>query len=83
MPAKLLYCPRPGYKNWEVHLFNRDVRAMVKDNRQHGFFSDIWADDQMTVVEAQDAGEARAIASHHYPPESGFVISGVASIGRR
>ncbi|MDA8230470.1 MAG: hypothetical protein M0006_03940 [Magnetospirillum sp.] len=83
MPASQLYCPRPGYQNYEVRLFNRDVRALIKENQQHSLFSEAWADDRVTVVEARDAGEARAIASRRYPPEKGFVISGVASISRR
>lgn len=83
MPASELYCPRPGYKNYEVRLFNRDVRALLKENRQHLLLSDRWADDRIAVVEARDAGEARIIASDRYPPEKGFVISGVASICHR
>ncbi len=83
MPASELYCPRPGYQSYEVRLFNRDVRALLKDNRQHTLLAEHWADDRVTVVEARDAGEARVIASRRYPPEKGFVISGVASIAHR
>jgi hypothetical protein len=84
MPAKQLYYPRPGFKSYEVRLFNREVRALLKDNRPHKFLAEHWADDHLTVIdEARDAGEARDIACRRYPPDRGFVISGVATIGRR
>jgi len=83
MPARRFYCPRPGYKNYEVKLFNHEVRSLLKDNRQHRLLSETWADDHVAVFEARDAGEARDIACRHYPPEHGFVISGVAAIARR
>jgi hypothetical protein len=83
MPARRFYCPRQGYRNYEVKLYNRDVRALVKENRQHRLLADTWADDHVTVFEARDDAEARDLASRHYPPEHGFVISGVAAIGRR
>jgi hypothetical protein len=75
-----LYYPRPGYSNFEIRVHNRDVRALVKSNQQHRLYADLWADDQVTVVEARDAGEARAIASRRYPPDNGFVISAVSVI---
>ncbi|MEW5727186.1 MAG: hypothetical protein AB1918_05105 [Pseudomonadota bacterium] len=80
MPHRKLYCPRPGYRTFEIRLHNREVRALVKANEQHRLYADLWADDQVTVVEARDAGEARAIASRRYPPDNGFVISSVAVI---
>lgn len=82
MPASKLYCPRTGYKAFEVTLYNREVRDLVKENGQHSTLSDRWADDLKDVVEARDANEARAIAARRYPPERGFVISAVASISR-
>jgi hypothetical protein len=83
MPASHLYCPRPGFHNFEVRLYNRDVRALLKDNRAHQLLCEQWADDHVQVVEARDAGEARSIAARQFPPEKGFVISAVASIARR
>jgi len=83
MSTTELYCPRPGYAAFRVRLFNRDVRAALKENRQHILISERWADDRLTVVEARDAGEAHDIAALRYPPDSGFVICGVESIARR
>jgi hypothetical protein len=83
MPHARLYCSQPGHRPFEVTLYNRDVRALVKDNEQHREISDVWAEARIAVIEARDAAEARAIALKRYPPERGFVISGVASIGRR
>lgn len=72
-----LYFPNPGYKAFEVKLHNQDVRALLKANEHHRLFADLWADDRITVVEARDADEARAIAAKRYPPDDGFVISTV------
>lgn len=77
-----LYCPRPGHSNFEVTLHNRDVRSLLKDNGHHSLYADLWADDQRTIVEARDAGEAHAIAARRYPPEMGFVISRVTMVER-
>lgn len=65
------------YKTFEIRLHNRDVRALVKANRHHDLFADLWADDRTTVVEARDCREARGIAAKRYPPDAGFVISAV------
>lgn len=78
-----LYCPRPGYKNFEVTLHNQDVRALLKENNHHRLYADLWADDQVTVIEARDAGEARTLAARRYPPDGGFVISRVELVATR
>lgn len=69
-----------GYKAFEIKLHNQEVRALVKANRHHRLFADLWADDRTTVIEARNPGEARSIAAKRYPPDAGFVISAVATI---
>lgn len=75
-----LHCPRPGSRAFEVTIYNRDVRALVKENEHHREFGDRWADQMHQVVEAADAEEAKAMAARRYPPEEGFVIASVAAV---
>ncbi|MBW7849830.1 MAG: hypothetical protein H3C38_04965 [Rhodospirillales bacterium] len=80
MPKNPLYCPRKGSKTFEVRLYNKDVRALLKANLEHELFDAKWADETCQIVEAQDAAEARILAARRYPPEKGFVISKVSMV---
>lgn len=83
MASDVLQCPRPGHKNFEVELYNKEVRALVKQNRHHQQFSDEWADAHRQVVEAATADEARSQVADRYPEDQGFVISSVAAVARK
>ena len=63
-----------GMHAFEVRLYNREVRAAVKDNESHFLFGDQWADCQVQDVAARSENEARALISRRYPPEQGFVV---------
>ncbi|WP_142848289.1 hypothetical protein [Telmatospirillum sp. J64-1] len=75
-----LDCPKPGCRSFEVQLYNQEVRELLKQNKHHTRYSDRWADINRQVVQAHDEGEARQLAARRYPPEEGFVISGVSNI---
>jgi hypothetical protein len=62
---------------FEVVVYNRNVRALVKDNMSHRYYDDHWADSHVQDVEADDEAEARAKMAHRFPPEEGFVIEAV------
>lgn len=78
-----LDCPRPGSSPFEVRLYNKEVRALIKQNRQHEHFDERWADLNAQVVQAQDAAEARRLAARRYPPDQGFVIFSVTAVASR
>jgi len=59
---------------FEVFLYNRDVRAAVKENRSHDLFGDHWADVQVQDVMAESEDQAKRLISNRYPPEQGFVV---------
>jgi hypothetical protein len=82
MPNRPLDCPRPGSHPFEVIIYNRQVRALLKENETHPDFGDRWADQMRQMVEAVDADEAKALAARRYPPEAGFVIASVRELGR-
>jgi hypothetical protein len=70
----MLHHPRDGHHAFEVTLYNKDVRALVKDNKAHRFFEDRWADETLQNVVARDEAEARRLIAERYPPEAGFVV---------
>lgn len=65
---------REGDEVFEVAIYNKDVRSLVKDNRSHSIFDDSWADAQMHDVVARSEGEAREMIADRFPPDDGFVI---------
>jgi len=67
-----------GHHVYEVSIYNKEVRAMVKENQHHHFFDDQWADIHVRNVTARDEGEAVSIISKRFPAEDGFVIAKVS-----
>jgi len=70
--------PRNGQRVFEVSIYNREVRSLVKENQHHEFFDDYWADAQVRDICADSEDEARALMVKRYPPDDGFVIERVA-----
>ena len=73
----MLHLPSNGYKVYEVSVYNRDVRALVKRRKRHCYFDDQWADLQVRDVVARNESEARALMAMRFPTEDGFVIKEV------
>lgn len=73
----MIHQPSQGHTVYEVAIYNRDVRALVKENQSHSFFDDCWADEQHQDVAARDELEAREIMEKRFPPSQGFVITDV------
>jgi hypothetical protein len=70
----MLQMPDSGNQVFEVRIYNKQVRAMVKENQHHHFFDDQWADVHVRNVTAYDAAEAISIISKHFLKEDGFVF---------
>ena len=73
----MLHKPCDGEQVYEVSLYNKDVRSLVKENQSHDFFEDHWADSQKHDVVACDETEARRMVAERFKPDDGFVIEGV------
>jgi hypothetical protein len=73
----MLNLPSRGYKVYEVSVYNKDVRALVKQNQRHCYFADQWADTQVRDVVARDESEARTLIAERFPIEDGFVVEDV------
>lgn len=65
---------------FEVKIYNREVRELAKQNKQHDALDGHWADLNSRVIRARDADEARRLAQSSWPPEQGFVISSVSEV---
>ena len=63
-----------GYQSFEFTLYNREVRAAVKENQSHALLGDHWADVQIQDVRAHDEQEARTLIAKRFPPDLGFVV---------
>ena len=66
-----------GQAMYEVGIYNKEVRALVKENQSHSYYDDYWADVQVRDIIAHDETEARELIEKRFPPEDGFVIEGV------
>ncbi|TCS61273.1 hypothetical protein EDD55_10872 [Varunaivibrio sulfuroxidans] len=69
---------RPRNTVFVFTIYNKTVRALVKENKSHFFFEDHWADDHVQDVEARDEAEAIAVIQGRFPPEDGFIIAAIS-----
>ena len=74
----MLHRPLDGEYVYEISIYNKDVRSLVKENQSHNVFDDHWADTQLHDVVAIDETEARRMVIERYPPDDGFVIEAVS-----
>ena len=73
----MLHKPSDGQQVFEVSIYNREVRSLVKENQSHSLFDDHWADSHKHDVCACDESEARRLVASRYPPDDGFGIEAV------
>tara|TARA_B100001094_G_C17414058_1_gene431567 strand:- start:49 stop:285 length:237 start_codon:yes stop_codon:yes gene_type:complete len=74
----MLQMPDSGNQLFEVRIYNKKVRAMVKQNQHHHFFDDQWADVHIRNITAHDEAAAISIISKNFLREDGFVFELVA-----
>ena len=76
----MLCKPSKGETAYEILLYNKVVRSLVKENQSHEVFEDRWADRQKHNVIARDENEARRIVAERFKSVDGFVIEAVLSM---
>jgi hypothetical protein len=76
---QMLNLPNNGYKIFQVQLYNKQVREMVRRRKRHSFFDRLWARPQVRDVVARDEAEARALITERFPPEDGFVVERISA----
>lgn len=73
----MLQLPTNGQHVFEISIYNKDVRTLVKENQSHAIYDDQWADIHIHDVIALDENHARRLIAERYPYDDGFVINGV------
>jgi hypothetical protein len=79
--ADTLHSPRLGCTTYAVLIYNRTVRARMKENKPNHLHSDRWAEAQTHEVCADSVEDARRIAAARFPAGDGFVITDVVVAG--
>ena len=59
---------------YEVIIYNKEVRERVEAGKHHRSLEDSWADLQHVDVTAKDADHARRKMASRYPANRGYVI---------
>ena len=73
----MLQAPTQGQHVYEVSIYNREVRSLVKQNQSHLFFDDQWADKHIHDVVAMDEDRDRLLIVERFPPDDGFIIEDI------
>jgi hypothetical protein len=64
-------------KKFEVAIYNKEVRQLMKEGERHRDLTDDWADIHYLDVMAEDEQGARVKIQAKYPEDKGFVIDNV------
>ncbi len=64
-------------RTFEISVFNKDVRADLKDNRDHPIYSDRWCNAQRQLLTVCDEIELAKKLSELFPVKQGFVIEAI------
>jgi hypothetical protein len=67
-------CSIKDTRVFEVKLYNKHVRALLKENKSHDFYSDYWGDVRNQAILASDELAALNIIDIKYPQSKGFVV---------
>ncbi len=62
---------------FEVGVFNKEVREALAEGGRHRNLSDDWADMHYVTIKADDEASARQAARRKYPAERGYVVDSV------
>lgn len=65
---------------YEIALYNKEVRDLVKRGERHERYEDTWADTHYIEVMAPGDDMARAKIEKQYPSHRGFVIEQVNEV---
>lgn len=65
-------------KKFEVAVYNKEVRKLVREGEHHPHLNDDWADIYYVDVIAEDENGAQAKIKEKYPEDKGFVIENVS-----
>ena len=61
--------------NFEIGVYNKEVRDLVGNGQSHADLSDNWADIHFIEIKARDRSHALTKLRVRYPENRGYVIS--------
>lgn len=64
-------------RTFEIRVFNKDVRAYLKENHDHPIYNDRWCDTQCRLLTVCDEIELAKKLSELYPVKQGFVVEAI------
>ena len=67
-------CSVKDNRVFEVKLYNKHVRALLKENKSHDFYSDYWGDVRNHSILASDESAALNIIDIKFPQSNGCVV---------
>lgn len=62
---------------FEVAVYNQEVRDRLAEGRRHRDLADSWADVHYIEIQARDEADARNQVLRKYPAHRGYVIDSV------
>ncbi|PCI48092.1 MAG: hypothetical protein COB49_06370 [Alphaproteobacteria bacterium] len=65
---------------YEVTIYNKQVRDYVRDDKKHPQYDSGWADQRFLMIVAKDADDARNIIRRRHPEHKGFVIVDITQV---
>lgn len=63
--------------DFEVAIYNQEVRDRVAEGKRHRDLTDDWADVHYIEISADDETDARSQVARKYPAHRGYVIDSV------
>ena len=68
-------------KTYEARLYNQWVRLLLDSGERNVTgFSDAWSETRYVEIRAESLECAARLLSRDYPPEVGFVVSGIEEL---
>ena len=64
-------------KNYEIPVYNAEVRTVVRNRENHPNFEAKWADTHLILVSAHTPEEAVSIYRRKHPEHLGFILGEV------
>ncbi|MBT5188069.1 MAG: hypothetical protein HOH19_03940 [Kordiimonadaceae bacterium] len=66
--------------NYEVQVYNAEVREALKNGNIHQDLEDKWSDTHYIAVRASSPEEAKIVCQRRHPEKLGFILGDVVEV---
>jgi len=66
--------------NYEIQVYNSEVREALKNGEIHPDLEDKWNDTHFIAVRASSPEEAKTVCQRRHPEKLGFVIGNIMEV---